>query len=71
MVDAPCESQARPRIVLVDAQTAAVSSTAIRQRIAQGRPISGLVASGVEAHILKHHLYQHHSLAKGMLHEQG
>lgn len=71
MVDAPCEIHARPRIVLVDAQTAAVSSTGIRERIAQGRSISGLVPTGVEAHILKHRLYQQPSLAKDMLHEQG
>ena len=71
MVDAPCEIHARPHIVLVDAPTAAVSSTAIRERIVQGRSIGGLVPPGVEAHILKHRLYQHHSLAKDMLHEQG
>ena len=72
MVDAaPGEIHMRPRIVLVDAQTAPVSSTGIRERIAHGRSIAGLVPPGVEAHILKHRLYQHHSLAKDILHEQG
>jgi nicotinate-nucleotide adenylyltransferase len=71
MVEAPCELQARPSIVLLDAPTAAVSSTAVRDRMAQGRPIGGLVPPGVEAHILKHRLYRQHSLVKDTLHEQG
>ena len=71
MADVPCEIQARPRIVLVDAPTAAVSSTMVRERIGQGQEIGSLVLPGVEAHILKHRLYQHDSLVEGTLHEQG
>jgi nicotinate-nucleotide adenylyltransferase len=46
-----------PTIVLIDAKTADVSSTAIRERRAQGRSIAGLVEAAVEQHIEKHGLY--------------
>src|SRR5262249_27105988 len=44
-------------IFLVDARTPDVSSTDIRARLAEGRPIHGLVADGVERHIAQHGLY--------------
>jgi nicotinate-nucleotide adenylyltransferase len=45
-------------IFLIDAATADVSSTAIRQRRHQGQSISGLVPPGVEQHIEQHGLYR-------------
>lgn len=48
----------RPVIFLIDAPTADVSSTAIRQRLAAGQPIAGLVEPGVQQHIEQHHLYR-------------
>ena len=48
---------ARPSVVLVDAPTPDVSSTAVRERLRIGRSISGLVPRLVEAHIRRHHLY--------------
>jgi nicotinate-nucleotide adenylyltransferase len=44
-------------IFLVDAPTADVSSTEVRRRIAERRPLSGLVPPGVEQHIARHALY--------------
>ena len=44
-------------IVLIDASTADVSSTAIRQRRLARLPISGMVAPNVEQHIEQHGLY--------------
>jgi nicotinate-nucleotide adenylyltransferase len=44
-------------IYLVEAQTRDVSSTAIRRRLAEGRPIDDLVPSSVARHIAAHHLY--------------
>lgn len=44
-------------IYLVDAPTSDVSSTEIRRRIAERRPLSGLVPPGVEHHIAQHALY--------------
>ncbi len=46
-----------PLIFLIDAQTADVSSTAIRQCRADGRPIAELVDRGVLQHIEQHGLY--------------
>jgi nicotinate-nucleotide adenylyltransferase len=46
-----------PMILLIDAPTADVSSTAIRQRRAQGQSIAGLVPAGVQQHIEQHGLY--------------
>lgn len=45
-------------IHLVEASTAAVSSTEVRQRLTAGRPIEGLVAPGVARHIITHGLYR-------------
>src|SRR5258706_9158108 len=57
-----------PAIILIDARTADVSSTAIRERCARGQPISGLVAPSVEQHIERHGLYaaaEGHERAEG------
>ena len=59
MTQAPFEVQAHraPVIVLIDAATADVSSTTIRQRRSEGRSIAGLVEPGVQQHIEQHDLY--------------
>lgn len=44
-------------IFLIEAPTADVSSTAIRSRLADGQPISGLVEPDVQQHIEQHELY--------------
>ena len=50
-------AQIDPLIILLDAPTANVSSTAIRQQLAEGEPISGLVPPHVQQHIEHHGLY--------------
>ena len=45
-------------IFLIDATTADVSSTAIRERLRAHQPIAGLVPPAVEQHIEQHGLYQ-------------
>jgi nicotinate-nucleotide adenylyltransferase len=73
---------AGPTIILIDAPTADVSSTAIRQRRADGLSIAGLVDRRVEQHIDKHGLYsssvpgrrasdEQPTPAAGRLHGQG
>lgn len=59
MVNASGRGQAygRPSLVLVDAPTADVSSTAIRERLAAGGSIEGMVAPAVAGHIRQHGLY--------------
>jgi nicotinate-nucleotide adenylyltransferase len=47
-----------PLIILIDAQTADVSSTAIRQYCAEGSSLAGLVPPTVQQHIEQHGLYQ-------------
>lgn len=47
----------QPVIFLIDASTADVSATAIRQRRATGQPITGFVDPGVQQHIEQHELY--------------
>jgi nicotinate-nucleotide adenylyltransferase len=52
--------QVRPwsgRAVLIEAQTADVSSSAIRRLRAEGRPIDGMVPAAVQQHIEQHGLY--------------
>ena len=44
-------------IFLIEAHTADVSSTAIRSRLADGLPITGLVEPEVQQHIEQHELY--------------
>ena len=58
-VSAPLELHRRhvTSIFLIDAATADVSSTAIRQRRKEGQSITGLVPLGVEQHIEQHGLY--------------
>jgi nicotinate-nucleotide adenylyltransferase len=48
---------ATPLIFLLDASTADVSATAIRQRCAAGESIAGLVPPAVQQHIVQHALY--------------
>jgi nicotinate-nucleotide adenylyltransferase len=59
MVPAPLDEPSRvdPLIILIDAPTADVSSTAIRQRRAEGKSIGGLVDLAVQQHIEQHGLY--------------
>ena len=57
MLEAPCLIPARPSIFLVDAVTAAVSSTEVRRRVAAGEPIDGLVPEAVAGYITSHGLY--------------
>jgi nicotinate-nucleotide adenylyltransferase len=57
------EGLSSPAIVLVDAATPDVSSTAIRQRSASGLPLNGLVPSLVADHITRHQLYSGRSVA--------
>jgi len=46
-----------PRVFLLDCPTPDVSSTDIRSRSRDGRPIEGLVPSAIERHIRRHGLY--------------
>ena len=59
MIQAPLDdiSQVDPMIILIDAPTADVSSTAIRQRVAARESIAGLVPPAVQQHIEQHGLY--------------
>jgi nicotinate-nucleotide adenylyltransferase len=50
-------AQIDPLIILLDATTAGVSSTAIRQRRADDQSIAGLVPPNVQQHIEHHGLY--------------
>jgi nicotinate-nucleotide adenylyltransferase len=50
-------AQTDPLIILIDATTADVSSTAIRQRLSAGESIAGLVPPNVQQHIEQHGLY--------------
>src|SRR5204863_2936153 len=50
-------AQIDPLIILIDAPTADVSSTAIRDRIAGGQDVAGLVPPNVQQHIEHHGLY--------------
>jgi nicotinate-nucleotide adenylyltransferase len=59
MVTAPADalSSAIPSIILIDAPTSEVSSTAIRERLGAGESITGMVPAGVQQHIEQHGLY--------------
>lgn len=57
MTDVPGVGAPGPRIHLVDAPTAPVSSTEIRRRVAERASLTGLVPAAVAAHIRKHGLY--------------
>ena len=57
-MQAPSKAMAAaPSIFLIDAATADVSGTAIRQRAAAGQSIAGLVPPAVRQHIEQHALY--------------
>jgi nicotinate-nucleotide adenylyltransferase len=60
MIDATAvlESLDRPAIILIDASTPDVSSTAVRQRVAEGETVAGMVPAGVLQHIEQHRLYR-------------
>ena len=62
----PSEAATRttPSIFLIDAPTANVSATAIRQRSAHGESIAGLVPPAVGQHIERHALYATTSLTE-------
>ncbi len=58
MHHAPIDTAGRPpMIILIDAPTADVSSTAIRGRLLAGESIAGLVDPRVQQHIEQHGLY--------------
>lgn len=57
MTRPPFDVVEQPMIILIDRPTAAVSSTAIRDRCAAGESITGMVDPGVEQHIEQHGLY--------------
>ena len=50
-------AEGTPSIILIDADTADVSSTAIRRARAEGRSIAGMVDRCVQQHIEQHGLY--------------
>ena len=56
-VPADADGSAIPLIVLIDSATADVSSTAIRERLAAGGSIAGMVPRRVQQHIVQHGLY--------------
>lgn len=58
MHEAPGEIPESPSILLVGAQTAAVSSTEIRDRIRNGESIEGMVPGPVSDYIREHGLYR-------------
>jgi len=51
------DTRATPSIFLVDAPTADVSATAIRERSSRGESIAGLVPPAIRQHIERHALY--------------
>ncbi|HEX5070666.1 MAG TPA: nicotinate-nucleotide adenylyltransferase [Vicinamibacterales bacterium] len=57
MVTMPAALPGRPAILLIDAPTAAVSSTDVRRLAAAHESITGLVPPPVQDYISKHHLY--------------
>jgi nicotinate-nucleotide adenylyltransferase len=56
-LDAAPEPSAKTGVYLIEAATRDISSTLIRARLAERRPISDLVPPGVERHIIRHGLY--------------
>lgn len=46
------------RVIFVEASPQDISATAVRQRVARGESIAGLVPPAVEHHILQHRLYR-------------
>jgi nicotinate-nucleotide adenylyltransferase len=58
MVDASRDIPASPSIVLIDALTAPVSSTDVREACRRGASLAGLVPPSVAAYIARHGLYE-------------
>ena len=60
MVDPPVATQdaGGTVIILIEAPTPDVSSTAIRRRVADGETVAGMVPAGVLQHIEQHRLYR-------------
>jgi nicotinate-nucleotide adenylyltransferase len=58
MVDLPAAIPDAPAILLVDAVTADVSSTRVRQKLLEGGTIEGMVPATVAAYIRKQRLYR-------------
>jgi nicotinate-nucleotide adenylyltransferase len=52
-------SSVQASILLIDAPTSPISSTDVRQAIAAGAPLAGLVAPPVADYIARHGLYRH------------
>lgn len=77
MMTLPSEARSSPRqssgqapspsIILIDAPTANVSSTAIRERLAVGASIAGLVPARVQQHIEQHGLYTSTTRSRGAI----
>jgi nicotinate-nucleotide adenylyltransferase len=57
MIERPSQPPIGPAVVLVDAPTAPVSSTEVRERARAGKSVDGLVPPAVAAYIGKHGLY--------------
>jgi nicotinate-nucleotide adenylyltransferase len=57
MMDTPCADPQQPGIFLVEATTAAVSSTEMRRRITEGLSLDGMVPRAVATYIATHGLY--------------
>lgn len=56
----PARTDGGTLILLLQAATPDVSSTAVRERLRRGEPLAGLVPPLVETHIQQHHLYDRH-----------
>jgi len=48
----------RARFFFLDVDALDISSSAVREAVRRGRPLTGLVPPAVEAYILSHHLYR-------------
>jgi nicotinate-nucleotide adenylyltransferase len=57
MHDTPCAATPSPGIFLIDAETAAVSSTDVRQALAAGNRTVGLLPETVAEYAVRHDLY--------------
>jgi nicotinic acid mononucleotide adenylyltransferase len=63
MIEAGTTVPSAPSILLVDASTPDVSSTAIRRRASEGGQLDSLVPQAVAAHIERYRLYSGRSVA--------
>ncbi|TDI23364.1 MAG: nicotinate (nicotinamide) nucleotide adenylyltransferase [Acidobacteria bacterium] len=52
------DATSAPAVFLIDAVTPDISSTDIRERVARGAPLAGLVPANVAAYIKHHRLYE-------------